>query len=116
VVLDGGRELQRSLYTCAVRALLGDRVAVRASLLYLHDGIERELTAPDDTLVVLGVHLRAAHDNLLAGGTLIGPDGAGPYDDFRLLLPALAGHTYYTRKRAAVERALGQAAQIWEAQ
>lgn len=115
-VLDGGRELQRSLYTCAVRALLGERVAVRASLLYLHDGIDRELVTPDDALAALGVHLRAAHDNLLAGGTLIGPDGAGPYDDFRLLLPALAGPIYCARKRAAVERALGQAAQVWEAE
>ena len=38
IVLDGGKELQRCLYAFAVKALLGDGVAIAASLLYPREG------------------------------------------------------------------------------
>ena len=47
IVLDHGRELQRCLYTFAVKSLLGDEVSISASLLYLRN--ERDLRSTTTT-------------------------------------------------------------------
>ena len=115
VVLDGGRELQRCLYGFAVKALLGDGVAISASLLYLREGIERPLDDPDATLAAASRHLLAARDSLTAGNGLAGPDAAGAHDDLAFAMPANAASTYCKRKGAVFAERLADAAAVWEA-
>ena len=116
IVLDGGKELQRCLYAFAVKALLGDDVEISASLLYLRDEVDLRLTDPEATLVEIAAHLREARANLLSGGSVVGIDTGGAYDEFAFALPANAGAAYCKRKSAAATARIGAAAQVWEAQ
>ena len=115
IILDGGRELQRCLYAFAVKSMLGDDVAVGASLLYLRDGLNLRLADPEATLRDIADYLRAARTNLVAGGGVIGRDTGGDYDDLDFALPANAKATYCARKMAAATQRLGEAVRIWEA-
>jgi hypothetical protein len=114
--IDGGRELQRCLYAFAVKALLGDDVSISASLFYLRDQLDLQLDDPDSTLTELIGYLQAARANLQSGQAFIGPDTGGAFDDLAFALPANAGATYCKRKLPAAKDALGDAAQVWEAQ
>lgn len=115
IILDGGKELQRCLYAFAVRAMLGDEVAIDASLLYVQDGTNLRLDDPERTVRELAGHLRAARVNLLSGGAVPGCDTGDTYDDLAFALPANAGATYCKRKGAAATARLGDAAHIWDA-
>lgn len=115
-VLNGGAELQRSLYALAVRSMLGAGTKVHASLLYLHSQKELVLDDPVSALADLSRYLSLARANLKAGRAVPGPDAAGSYDDFALLLPALGQAVYWNRKHEAVAQTLGEAAAVWEAQ
>ena len=115
IVLDGGRELQRCLYAFAVKALLGDKVAVTASLLYPREERDLQLDDPDATLRTLTGHLQAARANLASGGAVMGEDTGNAYDDFAFALPANAGAIYRPRKEAAATALLGDAARVWDA-
>jgi diguanylate cyclase (GGDEF)-like protein len=115
IILDGGKELQRCLYAFAVKAMLGDNVAISASLLYPRDEIDLRLDDPDATLVEVAAYLSAARGNLLSGGCVLGVDTGGNYDDLAFALPANAGATYCKRKIAAATERLGAATQVWEA-
>ena len=98
IVLDGGRELQRCLYAFAVKAMLGDRVAVSASLLYPRDELDLCLDDPDAALRTLTGHLQAARASLASGGAVMGEDTGNAYDDLAFALPANAGAIYRPRK------------------
>ncbi|WP_312183433.1 PD-(D/E)XK nuclease family protein [Massilia timonae] len=113
-VLDGGAELQRSLYALAVRSMLGEGTEVHASLLYLYSQKELVLSKPEVILEDLAGYLSLARTNLEAGRAVVGPDAGGAYDDFALLLPAQAQAMYWKRKRDAVAQTLGEAAAVWE--
>jgi hypothetical protein len=115
IVLAGGRELQRCLYAFAVKALLGGHVEISASLLYLREGKDLRLEDPEATLVEVARYLRAARSALLGGGSVIGPDTGGMYDQLAFALPANAALTYCERKKLAATEFLGPATQIWEA-
>ena len=115
IVLDGGRELQRCLYAFTVKALLGDKVAIAASLLYPHEDRDLRLDDPDAVLSTLTGHLRAARANLASGGGVMGEDTGNAYDDLAFALPANAGAIYRPRKEAAATARLGDAALIWDA-
>ena len=115
IVLDGGRELQRCLYAFAVKALLGDKVVIEASLLYPRDELDLRLDDPDAALGTLTGHLQAAYANLASGGAVMGADTGGGYDDLAFALPANAGAIYRPRKEASATACLGDAAQIWDA-
>ena len=115
IILDGGRELQRCLYAFAVKALLGDDVAIGASLLYPRDGLDLRLPDPEATLGEISGYLRAARANLVSGGGVIGRDTGGDYDDLAFALPANAKAGYCARKMGAATQRLGEAAGIWEA-
>ena len=115
IILDGGKELQRCLYSFAVRAMLGDEVAIDASLLYVQDGTDLHLDDPEGTVRELAGHLRAARVNLLSGGAVPGCDAGDAYDDLAFALPANAGVTYCKRKSVAATARLGDAAHIWDA-
>ncbi|PAX06402.1 hypothetical protein CKY28_17550 [Sphingomonas lenta] len=67
VQLDGGSELQRCLYSYAVRSLMGDHVEVEAALFYPRAGEMRPLDDGTGTLDALTGHLLAARESLAAG-------------------------------------------------
>ena len=102
--LNGGRELQRCLYAFAVKALLGDDVAISASLLYPREPIDLQLDDPEAALAEITDYLRAARTSLAGGAALPGPDTGGDYDDLAFALPANAGATYCKRKHAGRDR------------
>lgn len=114
--LNGGRELQRCLYAFAVKALLGDHVAIRASLLYPREPLDLQLNDPAAVLAEITGYLQAARIALSSGAALPGPDTGGEYDDLAFALPANAGATYCKRKQAAATERLGDVAQVWEAE
>ncbi len=114
--LNGGRELQRCLYAFAVKALLGDDVAISASLLFPREQIDLQLEDPEAVLAEISTFLRAARISLAGGAALPGPDTGGDYDDLAFALPANAGATYCRRKLPAATERLGDVAQIWEAE
>lgn len=115
VVLGGGSELQRCLYTHAVRALLGDYVEVEASLIYPRHGVTRPLEDGPGTLETLTGHLRAARENLAQGRALPGPDTGNEYDDLAFALPAMADKGWCRRKAEPARAAMGDAVLVWEA-
>ena len=114
--LNGVRELQRCLYAFAVKALLGDDVAIGASLLYPREPVDLQLGDPEAVLAEITGYLRAARTSLSGGGALPGPDTGGDYDDLAFALPANASATYCKRKLPAATERLGEAAQVWEAE
>ena len=115
IILNGGRDLQRCLYAFAVKELLGDDVAISASLLYPREGLDLRLADPEATLGEISGYLRAAHANLASGGGVMGRDTGGDYDDLAFALPANARAGYCARKMNAATQRLGEAAGIWEA-
>ncbi len=114
--LNGGKELQRCLYAFAVKALLGDRVAVNVSLFYPRADLDMRLEDPEATLAEITTYLRAARASLAGGGAIPGPDTAGEYDDFALALPANARATYRRRKEPAVLTRLADLVPLWGAE
>jgi hypothetical protein len=114
MVLDGGKELQRCLYSFAVKSLLGHQVQVDASLRYPRSGHVLHLDNPDIVLQELKTYLATARRSLEAGLAPPGPDAETSYNDLLFALPANALKSYCVRKRSAVTQALGAAAHIWE--
>ena len=97
IVLDGGRELQRCLYAFAVKAMLGDEVAITASLLYPRDDHDLPLADPEGTLRAITGHLQAAGASLAGGNVVMGKDTGDKYDELAFALPANAGVIYRPR-------------------
>lgn len=114
-VLAGGRELQRCIYSFAVKALLGAHVQVEAALRYPRFGRFLPLENGDTVLAELTGYLVASRDSLRAGRALVGPDTADKYNDLAFALPANAAKAYYRRKADAATEAMGDAALVWEA-
>ena len=114
--LNGGRELQRCLYAFAVRALLGDDVAINASLLYPREPVDLQLDDPEAVLADITGYLRAARASLAGGAALPGPDTGGDYDDLAFALPANASAAYCKRKMPAATERLGEVTQVWESE
>lgn len=114
--LNGGRELQRCLYAFAVKALLGDQIAIGASLLYPREPLDLQLDDPEAVLADITAYFLTARTALASGAALPGPDTGGDYDDLAFALPANAGATYCKRKRSAATERLGDLAQVWEAE
>lgn len=115
IILNGGKELQRCLYGFAVRALLGDKIKIEASLLYLSDMVELTLPDADSALDDLQRYLNIAKSSLLAGKAVVGKDSGGEHDDMLFAMPAMAGKAYLKRKLPLAEAALGDATLVWEA-
>lgn len=112
--LNGGRELQRCLYAFAVKALLGEDVAINASLLYPGEPVNLQLDDPEAVLAEIIGYLCAARISLSSGAAVPGPDTGGDHDDLAFALPANASATYCKRKLSAATERLGQVAQVWE--
>lgn len=116
IVLNGGRELQRSLYAFAARALLGADTAVTASLYYPRDQVDLPMQNSAEVLATITSYLSAATASLRTGAAVPGIDAGNTYDDLALALPANAAASYFRRKGAAISARLGSAADIWEEQ
>lgn len=114
IQLNGGRELQRCLYAFAVKALLGDNVAISASLLYPRELVDLQLDDPEAVMAEITGYLRAAKASLSSGAALPGPDTGGDFDELAFALPANATATYCKRKTPAATERLGDVTQIWE--
>lgn len=112
--LGGGSELQRCLYAFAVKALLGEKIAISASLLYPRSGVDLPLDNPEAAMADLTTYLRIAGTSLNAGSAIAGPDAAGTFDDLAFALPANAGATYCKRKQAAMHERLVELASLWD--
>ena len=95
--------------------MLGDELAIDASLHYLRDDQRFALDDPRETLREAASYLRDARASLVSGAAVPGPDTGGNYDDLAFALPANAAATYRVRKEAAATARLGAAARIWEA-
>ena len=113
--IDGGKELQRCLYSYAVRTLLAHDIEVTASLFYPRDGLNLILDDQEQTLVDLENYLQLARESLTSGACMIGKDAEEKYDDFAFLLPANARALYVKRKLPAVMDVYGQLCACWEA-
>jgi hypothetical protein len=114
--INGGRELQRCLYSFAVKSLLGNDISISASLLYLREPVDFQLENPESVLEEISGHLIAARSSLSGGAALLGPDTGGDYDDLIFALPANAAGTYCKRKMPAAMERLGDVARVWEAE
>jgi PD-(D/E)XK nuclease superfamily len=114
--LNGGRELQRCLYAFAVKALLGDNVAISASLLYPRELVDLQLDDPETVLAKISGYLCAAKKSLSGGAALLGPDTGGSYDELAFALPANASATYCKRKLPAATELMGEVTEVWEAE
>ncbi len=112
--LNGGKELQRCLYTFAVKTLLGSDVDVEARLLYPREGMVLPLQDPEDTLDKLKAALGAAAASMKGGRALPGPDAVDAYNRMAIALPANARRSYWRRKEGAVRDELSAFAGIWE--
>lgn len=107
-----GKELQRSLYTLAVRSLVPTLSGVEASLVYPNSDRVLGLDDPVQALERLTEFLTHNHESLKAGRALPGPQTEERFEPFALAFPAFRGN-YWERKAPAVIEALGPAAHIW---
>jgi len=111
IVIAGGAELQRVLYSIAVRHHLPE-ARILAELLYLAgDRPERhKLTDPEVSMAAIPELLILAYENLQQGRALPGPDARERWNEFRLARPA-SGEP--ATKDAAVAEALQNMRRIW---
>ncbi|MET4799151.1 hypothetical protein ABIA96_001718 [Bradyrhizobium sp. LB11.1] len=115
LVIKGGTELQRCLYAFAVKTLLGNHVAIEASLLYPNARGGEQAVFPlfdlDGALTKISMAAAASRDALLSGVAPPGQDAADDYNDHAFALPANAG--YLPRKLPLAQEKLGPAAAVW---
>jgi PAS domain-containing protein len=112
--LKKGQELQRCLYSVAVKALLGQVVTVEAALLYpgpegnlfsLHDpGLQTE---------ELIRFLQLAEQLLRSGRSVFGTGAESRYNDMAFALPANAEGVYFSQKAAARDAMVGDLRSLW---
>lgn len=116
VVLKGGTELQRCLYSFAVRTLLGSGVRVEAALLYPRavDGAQAlfPLNDMEGALNTLASAIAFGRTNIEKGLALPGIDAGDGSNDYAFALPA--NPSYLARKRPIADKHLGDAIKIWE--
>lgn len=115
IEIDGGKELQRSLYAYAVRSLLGEEVVVESSLYYIQAQDALSLTDPEATLTLVSGAANSAIGSLRNGAAVPGIDVTdNSYDNLRFALPAYPDN-YWRRKHNAVKGLVPELARLWEA-
>ena len=118
IVLDGGREIQRTLYAMAVRQLLGDGIIVTSQLVFLDPSVTTAPLAGDRLSraeVELARGLDIAARILLSGDAPPGPDARQDFNELRLLLPADLDR-YLARKQEGFEIASADLSPLWGGQ
>jgi hypothetical protein len=115
-VVSGGAELQRCIYASAIRSLLGNEIAVEASLLFPHgDGVVLTLADPWSTIETVSTYIVAARDHIRAGATTVGIGSGERADDpLTFALPANAKNTYLQSKTEASGALLAPLPELWE--
>lgn len=100
-----GTELQRAIYTAAVRSLLGSDYEVEALLLHPRQEVAVTLSEPDAQLQQLSQLVVAGMKLLQDGVVVAGPDLASGYDETVLAFPAYGPGVYLATKQEALARA-----------
>jgi hypothetical protein len=114
IVIGGGAELQRALYTLACRQLLQEEPRVLARLLYLAgEPLEVRLKDVDAALIRIGDFVSEVVALLQKGNAVPGRLAYDRSNDLRLAFPASPG--YERRKRVAFDRAAGGLNKFWSA-
>jgi len=114
IVIGGGSELQRALYSLACRQLLEDPRIV-ARLFYLGgETMVLRLTDLDAAIGQIADFVNTAVDMLRRGVAVHGRSSFDASNDLRLALPASPG--YGRRKLVAYNRASEKLARFWSAQ
>lgn len=101
--LDQGAELQRVLYTIAVKQLLGPEYTVEAGLLYAGTSELVKLADPDASVEQLTRSVQEAVRLLAQGLVLPGPAVTDDYEETQLAYPAVGTRLYYRTKQAELE-------------
>jgi hypothetical protein len=113
--IDGGSELQRSMYLLAVRSLLPKVKTIESRLLYPGSGNGiYPLPEADKTLKTLSAYLHLAMENARKGLTIPGEGSESEYNDLIFALPANAKGLYFARKAADRNRLHGKLVELWE--
>ncbi len=112
--LDNGKELQRCLYSVAVKALLPQVGAVEAALLYPRpEGNLFSLADPSVQTEELTRFLRIAEQMLRCGRSVFGAGAESRYNDLAFALPANAEGVYFSQKGAARDAMVGDLRNLW---
>jgi hypothetical protein len=112
--LKKGEELQRCLYTVAVKALLSEVTAVEAALLYPGpDGSLFSLADPSIQTAELIRFLQVAEQLLRSGRSVFGAGAESRYNDLAFALPANADGVYFSQKAAARDVMVGDLRSLW---
>ncbi len=112
--LDNGKELQRCLYSVAVKALLPQVTAVDAALLYPRsEGNLFSLSDPSAQTEELIRFLRSAEQLLRCGRSVFGAGAESRYNDLAFALPANAEGVYFSQKSAARDAMVGDLRDLW---
>ncbi len=112
--IDGGKELQRCLYSFAAKAILPRIEKLEARLIYpgAGGGIF-PLNHPKRCLDLVTRYLEIGIANLQSGNALPGPSTGGAFYDLHLALPANADGQYLVRKREAAFAAQDRLELLW---
>lgn len=96
--IDSGEELQRTLYTIAVKQLLGSEYTVEAGLLYAGNSELVTLHDPDASVAQLTSAVQEAVRLLEQGNVLPGPAVTSDHEETVLAYPAVGTRYYYRVK------------------
>lgn len=113
-VLNGGKELQRPIYSFAVKTLLGPQVEVEAALSYPLTGTYAVLPDADQALDILAAFIGEGAGLLRSGDAVAGIDAEDAYCETKFALPSQADALYLPRKRDARRKALATIADLWD--
>jgi RecB family exonuclease len=112
--LDNGKELQRCLYAVAVKALLGQAIAVEAALMYPGPaGNLYSLSDPSIQTNELIRFLQLAEQMLRSGRSVFGAGAESRYNELAFALPANAEGVYFSQKAAARNAMVGDLGSLW---
>jgi PD-(D/E)XK nuclease superfamily len=112
--LDKGKELQRCLYAVAVKALLGQVIAVEAALLFPgSEGSLYSLSEPSLQTEELTRFLQLAEQMLRSGRSVFGMGAESRNNDMAFALPANAEGVYFSHKGAARDAMAGDLRSLW---
>lgn len=115
VILGGGTELQRVIYSAAVRQGVPDVSQIVSRLVYLRDGPTHHGLSGDllDAGIAEAERFIVAAEALIAGGAAPpGPDVEDRFNDLRLALPADLD-AYLRRKAASRAAVSGELPAFW---
>ncbi len=113
--LDGGKEVQRSLYYLAARSLLPRTEIIQSRLLY--PGTPNRvcvLENPEEYVQRLAGYLKTAKQLVLEGLTIPGAGAQDAYNDLVFAFPSNASVQYFVGKSTASRRLLSALVALWE--